>query len=125
MDYALLIYANGEAMAAMTPEAIEQHADLMARWLKDATDRGIMRSGAPLHPTSVATSVQVREGKTLTTDGPFLETKEALAGFFILDCADLDDVITWAAKLPGAYAGTIEIRPVWNEMEEAMAQRNT
>jgi hypothetical protein len=66
--------------------------------------------------------VRVRDGKTLTTDGPFLETKEALAGFYHLECADLDEAIELAAKIPAATNGTIEVRPVWTEMVELVGK---
>jgi hypothetical protein len=71
----------------------------------------------------VATTVKVRDGKTLTTDGPFLETKEALAGFYLLECADLDEAISLAAKIPAAHVGSIEVRPVWQQMVEMVGKR--
>lgn len=123
MEYALLIYGDESELAAVTPEEVEKHADAFAVFVREAMDRGVLRGGSPLQPTSVATTVRVREGKVLTTDGPFLETKEALGGFFILDCADLDEAIAFAAKIPAAHGGSIEIRPVSKQMEEAMAKR--
>jgi hypothetical protein len=66
----------------------------------------------PLHPVSTATSVRVRDGKPLVTDGPFAETREALGGYFLIDARDLDEAIGIAARIPGARAGTVEIRPV-------------
>jgi hypothetical protein len=74
--------------------------------------RGILTGGAPLQPTSAATTVRVRNGKTLITDGPFAETKEQLAGTYVLDCKDLDEAIEMAAKIPDALFGSVEIRPV-------------
>jgi hypothetical protein len=72
----------------------------------------VMLGGEALQPCATATTVRVRDGKTLTTDGPFAETKEQLGGFYLLDCKDLDEAIRWAAKIPGATYGSIEIRPV-------------
>ena len=67
-----------------------------------------------LAPTSTATTVRVRDGKTMTTDGPFAETREQLSGVFFLDCKDLDEAIEWASKIPYALRGSVEIRPVWS-----------
>ena len=83
----------------------------------------MIRGGAPLQPQSVATTVKVRDGKTMTTDGPFLETKEGLAGFYLLDCKDLDEAIELAAKVPAAQVGSIEVRPVWQEMVDMVGKR--
>ena len=76
---------------------------------------GIVRGGARLQHTSTATTVRVRDGKTLTTDGPFAETKEQFGGYFLLDCKDLDQAIELAAKIPSAKHGSIEVRPLWCE----------
>ena len=72
---------------------------------------GVLRAGAGLQPTSTATTVRVRESKTLTTDGPFAETREQLGGYYVLDCKDLDEAIAWAEKMPSAKWGSIEVRP--------------
>jgi len=74
--------------------------------------------GAALQPVSTATSVQLRDGKSVITDGPFAETKEQLGGYYILDCKDLDEALTWAAQIPSARYGTIEVRPVMDIPEE-------
>jgi hypothetical protein len=73
---------------------------------------GVYVSGDALQSVSTATTVRVREGKTETMDGPFAETKEQLAGFYILDCATLDDAIRYAAMIPGAHHGAVEVRPI-------------
>jgi hypothetical protein len=83
--------------------------------MDETSRRGIYRGAEPLHPTSTATTVRVQNGRVLTTDGPFAETKEQLAGYYILDCKDLDEAIAWAAKIPtccGGGEGCIEIRPL-------------
>lgn len=75
----------------------------------------VIRGGAALYPTGTATTVRVQGGKggdVVTTDGPYAETKEALTGFYLLECADLDEAVTWVAQLPGAWDGAIEVRPV-------------
>lgn len=116
MDYILLIYTSEEESQSFTPEDVENHAAAFGAYVRELMERGVLRGGAPLQPTSVSTTVKVRDGKTLTTDGPFLETKEALAGFYHLECKDLDEAIELAAKIPAAMVGTIEVRPVWEEM---------
>lgn len=113
MRYALLIY---------TPEQTEQpSADAMTTefaaydaFTQHTRDRGAYEAGEALDTTSTATTVRVRDGRTLTTDGPFAETKEALGGFYILEAADLDEVIAYAAMIPGAKHGSIEIRPIFD-----------
>ena len=87
----------------------------MPRWFaytQEIQDAGVMRAGEALHGADSATTVRVRDGKRLTSDGPFAETKEVLGGFYVLECADLDEAIEIAAKHPAAGYGTIEIRPV-------------
>lgn len=114
MKYMLLFYAN-EATAL--PEA--EQAGLYTEWMdlmKEAKQAGVLLSNGGLAPTSTATTVRVREHKTLTTDGPFAETHEQLAGFFQIEGADLDEAVRWAAKVPTAKYGSIEIRPTWDSV---------
>jgi hypothetical protein len=108
----LLIYANASEVPEYTPE--ERQAALQAwfAYRNEAEAAGVLVSNDGLQPVSDATTVRVRNGKTLTTDGPFAETHEQLGGYFMLDCKDLDEAIGWAAKNPGAKFGSIEIRPV-------------
>jgi hypothetical protein len=75
--------------------------------------RGVLQGGERLQSTADATTVQVRDGETLTTDGPFAETKEQIGGYYLVDCNDLDEAIEIAAKIPGARLGSIEVRPIW------------
>jgi hypothetical protein len=75
-------------------------------------EAGVYIGGNALLPTTTATTVRVREGRTLTTDGPFAETKEQLGGYYLLDCNDLDEAIEWAAKIPSVGRGSVEVRPV-------------
>ena len=110
--YITLIYGNeAEAPAANTAERAKMHEDYGV-YTQDLMKAGIMKAGDALLPSSTATTVRVREGKTLTTDGPFAETKEQLGGFYIFECGDLDQAIEWAAKMPGAHTGSIEVRPI-------------
>ena len=75
--------------------------------------RGVLQGGERLHMTTDATTVRVRDGEVLTSDGPFAETKEQIGGFYLVDCKDLDEAIEVAAKIPGARLGSIEVRPIW------------
>jgi len=77
-------------------------------------ERGTLLAGEALDGVATATTVRVVDGRTITTDGPFAETKETLGGFYLVEAADLDEAIAWAAMIPGAQHGCIEIRPVWD-----------
>ncbi|MHB8676453.1 MAG: YciI family protein [Candidatus Acidiferrales bacterium] len=115
MRYMLLIYSKETQMEQMSPE--ENDKITSAHWavMEETAKRGIFRGAEPLKPTATATTVRVQGGKPLITDGPFAETKEQLAGYYILDCKDLDEAISWAAKIPTACRGgegCIEIRPL-------------
>ena len=81
---------------------------------EEVRDRGLFEAGEALHPTATATTVRVRDGQTVTTDGPFAETKEALGGFYLSRRKDLDEAIELAAKIPGAKHGSIEVRPIFD-----------
>ena len=107
MRYLLLIY-DDEKNADMSPEA-------MAKWeafTNEVTEAGVREDGRALQPVSTATTVRVRNGEIVTTDGPFAETKEQLGGFYLLNCENLDEAIAYAAKIPSAPVGSIEVRPV-------------
>jgi hypothetical protein len=112
MKYALLIYASEQDWANQSDEEQGQaHQEYMA-FTKDIVDRGIYQSGEALQATATATTVRVRDGETLTTDGPFAETKDQLGGFYLVDCKDLDEAIEVAARIPDVRRGSIEIRPI-------------
>ena len=115
MQYLLLIY-QAEPAADAQSGADEMTGELAAyaAFTRETRERGQFVAGEDLEPTATATSVRVRDGKTVVTDGPFAETKEALGGFYLLDCRDLDEAIEMAAKIPGARRGTIEVRPIWS-----------
>ena len=112
MQYMLLIYGNEAAMK----NATQVDRDAMFRAYGEFTQRviksGNMKAGDALQPTATATTVRVRDGKTLTTDGPFAETKEQLGGYYLVEAKDLDEATKLAAGIPGATQGSIEVRPV-------------
>jgi hypothetical protein len=97
--------ASGEEGAAMMNE--------YAEFGKTMAERGVLQGGERLRFTTDATTVRVRNGEVLTTDGPYAETKEQLGGYYMVDCKDLDEAIEVAAKIPGARIGSIEVRPIW------------
>jgi hypothetical protein len=109
MKYLLLIYMGGQAMSDAEREHCYMESTQLAHDLKA---KGQYLAANPLHPVSTATSVRVRNGKRLVTDGPFAETHEQLGGYFLIDAKDLDEAIAIAARIPGARVGTVEIRPV-------------
>ena len=105
----LLVYMNENAMT--DDERVQCYVE-SAQLTQDLNAKGNYISAGPLHPVSTATSVRVREGKRLVTDGPFAETREQLGGFYIVEAADLDEALFIAEKIPPAKYGTIEIRPL-------------
>jgi hypothetical protein len=109
MKYLLLIYGNEHALSETEREACYAESTQLAHQLKSS---GQYLAANPLHPTSMATSVRVRDGKRFVTDGPFAETREQLGGYFLIDAKDLDEAIGIAARIPMARKGTVEIRPV-------------
>jgi hypothetical protein len=113
MRYLLLIAGDENARSAVSAEEDTATLDEYAEWMKSVTDRGLLQGGERVRPASDATTVRVRNGEVLTTDGPYAETKEQMGGYFLLDCKDLDEAIDVAAKLPGARSGSIEVRPIW------------
>jgi hypothetical protein len=113
MRYMMLIYT--EETESASPEEMQQVA--AAHWavMDETSRRGIFRAADPLQPTATTTTVRVLNGKVLVTDGPFAETKEQLAGYYILDCKDLDEALEWAARIPtacGGAVGCVEVRPI-------------
>ena len=112
MRYLVLLY-DPPRQAEPTPEQAQAEMMKWAAFTKETVDRGVNRGGEALEPVQTATTVRVRNGRTLTTDGPFAETKEELGGFYLLECEDLDEAIELAAKTPTASRGSVEIRPIW------------
>jgi hypothetical protein len=108
----LLIYGDEKLDSAPGSPGWQELMAAYERFTLDVEKSGALQAGAALHPVASATSVRVRDGQTLHTDGPFAETKEQLGGMYILDCQDLDQALAWAAKIPTAKTGTIEVRPI-------------
>ena len=110
--YAALIYVSERLMTAPDSPETQQLMAAYGTYTEEVQKAGVMYGGEALMPTTMSTSVRVQDGKTVTMDGPFAETKEQLGGLYLLECKDLDEAIKWAAKIPDAKRGTIEVRPV-------------
>jgi len=115
MRYMFLIYSRDADAFERSPE--ERERLTAAHWavMDDARARGVLEGAEPLQPTATATTVRIEGGRKLILDGPFAETKEQLAGYYILDCKDLDEAIAWAARIPTSCRGgegCVEIRPI-------------
>ena len=112
MKYMLIL--TSDPADEPTPDSAE-FGPYMGEWeayTAALTDAGAMVSGEALHGTEAATTVQVRDGQRIVTDGPFIESKEVIGGFYVIDVANLDEALDWAAKVPNSHFGTIEVRPV-------------
>jgi hypothetical protein len=118
MRYALLIY-TAEPTEQVPEDAMKAEFEGYFAFTAHVRERGAYGAGEALVSTSNATTVRVRDGRTLTTDGPFAETKEALGGFYIVEAADLDEAIAYAAMIPGSKHGAIEIRPIFEWSADA------
>lgn len=105
MQYLALIYTDDEAEGGPT---LQEYLDFSTA----AGEAGVMKGGDELAPVSAATTVRVRGDETLVTDGPFAELKETLGGYFVFECATIDEACEWAARIPGARHGAIEVRPI-------------
>ena len=110
--YIALIYTDETADQAQSEKDAQETMAAYFAFTGDARRAGITEGGEALHATSTATTVRVRNGQRQTTDGPFAETKEQLGGYYILKAKDLDEAIEWAARIPGAKRGAVEIRPI-------------
>jgi hypothetical protein len=113
-QYAALIYEEGDPDWSVL-DTPDKQATMAEYGAFGAAAAAVMRGGAALYPTTTATVVQVTGGKggeTVASDGPIAETKEVLTGFYLLECADLDDAVAWAARIPAAWNGKVEVRPV-------------
>jgi hypothetical protein len=112
VKYLCTIYGDESRLADATPEQMNETLEAYGAFGTEAGD--VILGGEGLQPTSTATTVRVRDGERMLTDGPFAETKEQLGGFYLLECDSLDEAIEWAAKIPGAQFGSVEVRPVMN-----------
>jgi hypothetical protein len=127
MKYALTIYVDESARDSASEEERQATSQAYGALTQEMEQKGVLVAGEGLYPTPTATTVRVRDGERDVTDGPFAETKEQLGGFYVLDVKNLDEAIEWAAKIPGAQTGSVEVRPVMvfdeagNLIEEATA----
>jgi hypothetical protein len=117
MQYMLLIYSPPSDWQAVPAEQRQAIMEAYGSFTEELQTSGKMVAGDALQPISTATSIRVRDGETLTTDGPFAETKEVLGGYYLIDVETLDEALEWGAKIPGAGYGTIEVRPVVTDYE--------
>jgi hypothetical protein len=113
MQYMLLIYGNEAAMEAASEAASKEMLAAYTAYGQAMTEAGVRVAGARLRPSSASTTVRTVSGKTQVLDGPYVETKEQLGGYFIIEALDLDAALSWAERCPGAAYGVIEVRPVW------------
>jgi hypothetical protein len=109
MQYMLLIYSNENGASDGAEDVIKRYGV----FTQEVRDGGKLVTADRLQPTNAATTVRIRNGETLVTDGPFAETKEQLGGYYILECENIDEALQYAAKIPTAEYGSIEVRPVW------------
>ena len=113
MKYLLMIYASEAGENAMSPDDTGKLMQAYGAYTEALIKAGAMQAGERLRPSSDATSVRVRQGKTEVLNGPYAETREQLGGYYLIDVADLDAALSWAARCPGSSHGTIEVRPIW------------
>jgi len=112
MEYLILIYGDERAYGTITEAQLKAMYQEYGSYTQDLIKAGVMRGGNELKPVATATTIRLRGGKVLSTDGPFAETKEQLGGYYLIDVPNLDDAVKWAAKCPGAKTGSIEVRPI-------------
>lgn len=113
MQYLLIIYQNEAEYAKMDAATGKNLLEEYGAFTQSIVQGGNFKAGDRLQPTTTATTVRVRDGKMLTTDGPFAETREQLAGYYLVDAKDLDAALALAARIPSARFGSIEVRPIW------------
>jgi len=119
MQYMALIYADEDSWSGLSDEQRTQVVGQYQELAEDARAAGVMVGGDELGPTRDATTVRVREGQTLVVDGPYAEAKEALGGYFLFECRSIDEAVDWAARIPAAERGAVEVRPVHVDPVEA------
>lgn len=117
MKYMALIYTEERAWEALPDDTREAMYAQYRAFADVAREAGQLIDGNELAPTATATTVRVRDGETVVTDGPFVETKEALGGYFLLECETIDEAVDLAARIPGAQRGAVEVRPCYVDEE--------
>ena len=113
MQYLLMIYQNEAEYGKIDPATLQKVYAEYGEFTQSIVQSGNFKAGDRLQDTHTATTVRVRDGKTLTTDGPFAETREQLGGYYLVEAKDLDAALAIAARIPGARFGSIEVRPIW------------
>ena len=122
MRYILLINGDEAALAKTPVEQLQQMSAAYSAYTEALKKSGLWLAGERLRPTQATTSVRIADGKTNVIDGPYADTKEQLAGFYMIEAADIDTAIEWAARCPAASTGTVELRPIW-ELADYMPQK--
>lgn len=112
MQYMLLIYGDEAARASVPKEQLSQMFAAYGAYTEAMKKAGVFKAGDPLEPSSAATTVRAPNGKTQVLNGPYAETREQLGGYYLIEAADLDGALSWAARCPGAQFGAIEVRPI-------------
>jgi hypothetical protein len=121
MQYLALIHTDEEAWSALSEQQLSEVMEGYFAFSREGAEAGVIQGGSELAPSTTATTVRIRNEETLVTDGPFAELKEALGGYFVLECDSIDEACGWAAKIPGAATGAIEVRPIHVDEEEMEA----
>jgi hypothetical protein len=119
MQFLALIYSQEGAWESLSDEERAAVYAEYGAFAREGREAGVVVDGDELGPTRSATTVRVRDGQTSVTDGPYAETKEALGGYFVLECSSLDEALDWAARIPAARHGAIEVRPVHVDEEQS------
>jgi len=114
MQYLLALYAEEAGWNKLTKAEQEQGVAAYKAYSEALSKAGVLKGSNRLQPASAATTVRVTNGKSQVLDGPFVETKEQLGGYYLIEVADLDAALSWAARCPGASHGVVEVRPVWS-----------
>ena len=113
MQYLLMIYQNEAEYAKLDAATTQKNMEEYGAFTQSIIQSGNFKAGDRLQPVSTATTVRIRDGKIMTTDGPFAETREQLGGYYLIEAKDLDAALSIAARIPGARYGSIEVRPIW------------
>jgi hypothetical protein len=113
VQYLLLLYANEAGWQNLTPAEQKEGVAAYQAFTEALTKAGALKSASRLQPVSAATTVRIKDGKSQVLDGPYVDSKEQLGGFYAIDVPDLDAALAWAARCPGASHGVVEVRPFW------------
>lgn len=113
MEYMLMIYSDPAGWAQLTPAQAAEGLAAYGAYHEALQKAGVLRHSGRLRPGNTATTVRLKSGKSQVLDGPFIETREQLGGYFQIDVSDLDAALSWAARCPGAAHGVVEVRPIW------------